>query len=504
MIRLLAILMAAGLIATGIATLIDMPGGLDVSVGTYEFHATTSVAAGLLLFAVVVLLLLIRLLAILIGTPQMVRAWIRTRRARRGFQALSRGIVAAAAGDREDAVRFARRAETLLGDAPLSLLLSAEAAELDSSDTKQETAYRSMLRQADTELLGLRGLFLQAMRKGNEEEALQYAARANDVNPRLAWAAQALFELHVSRHEWDQAQTALKKQMRAKLIGADAARRKRAVVLAAAAFDADKRGDDDDSALDRAMEAASLAPSLIPAAVLAARKLTQAGRSWKAQEVVEAAWALSPHPDLVSAYAAIHPTDDAATRARRFGSLVQFNPTHVESRLLAAEQAMALNRWHDARGALEPLTLAQPTARACVMMAEIAQAERSDLAAAQGWLARASRAPKDAQWRCARCSFVVQEWTPICANCGAFDSLSWTAAHREAPEQAPMSWPAAAVPRLEGPALAAIAAPRDYGPAPLPPPPDDPGAASYAHEDDEAFAAEAADSPEGALRRRRP
>ena len=506
MIRLLAILVAAGLIATGIAWLVDVPGGLDLAVGTYEFHTSASVAAGLLFFAIIVLFLLIRFAVILLGTPRMLSAWIRTRRARRGFQALSRGLVAAAAGDKEEAIRFARRGETLLGDVPLSLLLTAEAAVLDANDPKQQSAYRAMLGNPDTELLGLRGLFLRSMRKGDEQEALQLATRAHELRPKTAWAALALFDLHVSRHEWDQAQSALKKQMRLKLISADAARRKRAVALTAAALDAEKSGDDERS-LTLALDAAMLAPALVPAAVLAARKLTQAGRSWKAQEVVEGAWAGSPHPDLASAYAAIHPTDHAATRARRFGGLVQFNPNHVESRLLAAEQAMALNRWHDARSILEPLTQVQPTARACVLMAEIAQAERGDLTAAQGWLARASRAPRDAQWRCARCSFVVQGWTPICANCGAFDSLSWTSAHTEAVAAvpAPLSSLASPLGQVQTPIYAVQAHTPES--ALLSRPPDDPGTEIYAsavEEEPDIYLGAADASPEGPLRRRNP
>jgi len=63
-------------------------------------------------------------------------------------------------------------------------------------------------------------------------------------------------------------------------------------------------------------------------------------------------------------------------------ALVQLNPNHVESRLVAAEQAIAQAQWFDARSALEPLTHGPPTARACVLMAEIAQEERGDMTAA--------------------------------------------------------------------------------------------------------------------------
>jgi len=336
----------------------------------------------------------------------------------------------------------------------------------------------------------------------------QHASRAHELRPRTAWASHALFDLHVSRHEWEDAQSILKKQVRARLVGGDVARRRRAVLLAAAALDAEKSGDSQ-SALNRALEAATLAPALIPAAALAARKLTQEGRTWKAQDVIEAAWAQAPHPDLAAAYGTIHPTDDAEMRARRMQALIQLNPDHIESRLLAAETAIAQRKWFDARAALEPLTLGFPTARASVLMAEIAQSERGDSTAAQGWLARAARSPRDAQWRCARCGFVVQDWTPICSNCDAFDSLSWVAPRigtLEAPAPVQTAAEAGPAPQPASPP-SLLARSREERPALPERPPDDPGIDPHAEPEEEAeYESEGAseESPEEPLRRRSP
>jgi HemY protein len=165
---------------------------------------------------------------------------------------------------------------------------------------------------------------------------------------------------------------------------------------------------------------------------------------------------------------------------------VQLNPNHVESRLVAAEQAIAQTQWFDARSALEPLTRGFPTTRACVLMAEIAQEERGDVTAAQGWLARAARSPRDAQWRCGHCGFVVQDWTSICSNCDAFDSLSWVAPRSETLEALPPGAGAAAAgtgtvldakviePQREISSMRAANA-QGEPPASLQRPPDDPG-----------------------------
>jgi HemY protein len=159
---------------------------------------------------------------------------------------------------------------------------------------------------------------------------------------------------------------------------------------------------------------------------LAARRLSAAGRIWKAQDVIEAAWAQAPHPDLATAYADIRPEENTETRAKRLMGLAQLNRGHFESRLLEAEQAIALKRWGQARAALHPLAQSFTTARVCALMAQIAQEERGDMVAAHGWLARAVRAPRDAQWTCHACGWASSEWRAVCGGCGAFDSLAWT------------------------------------------------------------------------------
>jgi HemY protein len=72
------------------------------------------------------------------------------------------------------------------------------------------------------------------------------------------------------------------------------------------------------------------------------------------------------------------------------------------------------------------LATEDPTTRALAIMAAIARGEGSDDAEVRGWLARAVTAPRGPQWVCDKCHAIAAEWGPTCANCGAFDSLSWT------------------------------------------------------------------------------
>lgn len=495
MTRLLTVLIIAALLAMGMAWLADRNGELFMVVGEYEVRMSVGVAVGVVIAFVVALFFVLRAITALWRAPAWFSDWWRARRARRGYQALSQGLVAAAAGDALAARRYARSSRRLLKGAPLGLLLTAQAAQLDGDEKRQASAYRAMLEHPDTEFLGLRGLFMQAMRREAYDEAHEYAARAHRLKPKAAWAATALFDLSAQRHEWKGAQAILEQQQKARLIDAQVARRRRAVLLAAQSVEAERDGEDAE-ALTYALDALNLSPGLAPAAAIAARHLSATGRTWKAQDAIEAAWTQSPHPDLAAAYAAIRPDEDVEAKAKRMKGLAQLNASHFESRILAAEQAIAQRRWTEAHASLDPISQAFPTARICALMAELAEKERGDRTAGQHWLARAVKAQRDAQWACGHCGWSGGEWTAVCPNCGAFDSLTWSTPaadvlERLAPEYPAEEWfeplveemPASAHEVIveagpAAPALPAMPAPQPvfaHEGVALPRPPDDPG-----------------------------
>lgn len=426
MTRLVTILAAAALVAFGIVWVADRQGALIFLIDGYEVRMTAAVAIGLgVLFAFLVAFIT-RIIAAVTRGPAAVGRWSFARKQRKGDAALSRGLVAAAAGDALEARRQAQKARSLVGASPLTLLLSAQAAQLGGDEEAQGDAYRAMLAHPEAEFVGLRGLFMQARRREDEDEAMALATRAHQLKPRAAWAANALFDLKSARGEWSEAKKVLDASARAKLIDPGVTRRRRAVLLSAEALDAQSRGDNE-HALSLAQKAIALSPGLTPAAIVAARELTAAGKMWRAQDVIEAAWAQAPHPELAAAYAAIKPNESISERAERMKGLAQLNRDHFESRMLLAEQAANQGRWLEARRLLGPLAGGFASTRVCALMAEIEQSEKHDASAAHAWLARAVRAPRDAEWRCANCGWADPAWHAVCANCGAFDTLSWQA-----------------------------------------------------------------------------
>lgn len=424
--RLLLILVVAGALAGTIAWIADRQGELVFTLDAYEIHMSAPAAIGFGVLFTAAVILLARLIAVLITSPNAIGAWFDSRRIRRGNDSLSHGLLAVAAGDVHEARRQAERARGSLGTHPLALLLQSQAAVLDGDGVAQRHAYRAMLRDEQTEFLGLRGLFMLAAREEQPDQAMVFAERAYALRPRVPWAACALFDLTAARGEWDKARDVLDQMAHHQILPPDVVRRRRAVLLTAKAIDADGRGDAH-AALEHATEALALEPGLAPAAVLAARKLAADGKSWRAQGVVEACWATAPHPDLADVYAAIKPDETLEERIKRLVGLAHLNREHFESRVLEAEEAVHERNWSAARRVLAPLADDHASARVCALMAEIEEGENADATAAHVWLSRAARAARDAEWRCTRCASSQNDWTAVCNSCASFDSLVWSA-----------------------------------------------------------------------------
>jgi len=105
--------------------------------------------------------------------------------------------------------------------------------------------------------------------------------------------------------------------------------------------------------------------------------------------------------------------------------LAEFNPGHVESRLLVAAEALSLGEVRRARRALRP-AVDSGSARVLMLMSEVALKGGEGEAEAQAFRTRAVNAPRDAQWRCSECGRERADWSLICDACGAFATTVWS------------------------------------------------------------------------------
>ncbi|MFQ5774295.1 MAG: heme biosynthesis protein HemY [Kiloniellaceae bacterium] len=465
MIRVLVFCLKVAVLVALAYWLAERPGA--VSIEWLGYRIETSV--GILLLAVALVAaaaaLVYRFWRVLYRAPRDLGRSLQASRRRRGYKALTQGMVAVAAGEAAEAARWAKRADALLDEPPLTMLLSAQAAQLNGDGAAAKRYFTAMLDNRETRFLGLRGLLTQALRDGDEQAALDYVRQAYALRPSTPWVLTSLFDLSERCGDLDTAERALKDATRARALPAPEAERKRAVLLLERALSA-RRAGDTGTALRLAREAHKRAPGLAPAAVLVGELLVAAGQRQRAAKVLERAWAAAPHPELVRVYLSARPSQDGLERLKRLARLTAGRPDHPESHLALARAALAAKLWGEARrhlsAAAGPDGLdGAPGEAVCRLMAELEEAEHGDAAAGRAWLTRASEAPQDPAWVCRSCGALCEAWSARCGACGTFDGLAWQRPPRVAPtlieaEPERRAGPAA-LPEATTPALPAAA-----------------------------------------------
>lgn len=420
MARIIAFLIVIAVVALGVAWVADQTGSVSLSWNVWRIETSLPVFVFALAALLVVVMVAWSALRGVWRTPERLRRMRRERRHRRGRDAVTRGLIAVGTGDQFAARRHAGVARRLAQQDPLSLLLHAQTAQLDGDREGAQRAFRAMAEREDTRLLGLRGLFIEAQRNDDPYTAVAMAEEALKIAPGSAWASHAALGFRCAKGDWDGALKILENNLAAGLIDPAPYKRQRGVLLTARALELEHKNRD--ASRVSAMEAVKLAPTLVPAAVLAAKFLSEDNQTRRAMRVIEAAWVVHPHPDLADAYAHVRLGDSALERLARVEALAQKMPGHPEGALAVARAAMDAGEFARARTALAPL-LDAPTQRVAMLMAELERAEHGDDGRARHWMLRAVRAAHDPAWTAD--GYVSDRWRPVSPVTGRLDAFQW-------------------------------------------------------------------------------
>ncbi|MDD1528551.1 hypothetical protein C7U92_10340 [Bradyrhizobium sp. WBOS7] len=424
MLRIVLFLVLIALAAAGAAWVADQPGDLVLTAGSFRISTTLPRFVFLLgLFAAAVVLVW-SILTMVWRTPKRLRRRRHDKRHAKGRQAITQGLLAIGHGDTALARRHAEAARRHAPNDPLALLLHAQSAQLEGNREEAQRVFRVMAEREDTRLLGLRGLFIEAQRADDAVGAVMIAEEAIKLSPSSTWASHAVLGFRCARGDWSGALAILDSNLRAGQIDKQTYRRQRGVLLTARALELETM--DRDVARESAMEAVKLAPTLVPAAVLAAKFESEAHQVRRAMKLVEAAWLANPHPDLADAYAHVKLGDTAWHRLQRIETLAAKTPAdkpgHVEGQLAIARAAIDASEFARAREVLAPY-LNDPTQRVALLMAEIERAEHGDSGRARAWTLRAVRARLDPAWTAD--GYVSDTWRPVSPVTGRLDAFQW-------------------------------------------------------------------------------
>jgi len=484
MFRIVVFLLVLAAAALGAAWIANQGGGVTLSWGEWQAETSLAVFISAVIATVAIILLLWSAFRAIWKTPSRLRRRRHERREAKGRRAIAQGLIAIGTGDSFAARQHAGVAKKLAAHDPLSLVLHAQTAQLEGDHAAAQRAFHQMAEREETRLLGLRGLFIEAQRNDDPYTAVAMAEEVLKSAPASPWASQAVLGFRCSKADWDGALSILENNYAAGLVEPETYRRQRGVLLTAQAQELEQS--DRDLSRKSVMEAVKLAPTLVPAAALAAKFYSEDNQVRRAMRVIDAAWVANPHPDLADAYAHVRLGDSARERLARVETLAQKTPDHVEGKLAVARAAIDAHEFPEARKVLKPLT-ETPTQRVALLMAELERAENGDEGRMRHWMLRAIRAAHDPAWTAD--GYVSDRWRPVSPVTGRIDAFRWVTpvaalpsdrvvidAATEALLAAPPMRPVVAIEPVDGPVVsvshkedAALAdAPPENAPVPAP------------------------------------
>jgi HemY protein len=395
-----------------------LPGRISIDAGPYTVETSNSLAFVMLLLLFLALYIVVRLCMLVVYLPRAGSLWRGGRRRRAGDLAVTRALVALAAGEKADARREANRARALLGDTPQTLLLTAEAGRLAGRDDEAVAAFHALATRKESAFLGLRGLLANAIAQQKWPEAAALARQAEAAHPGAAWLRQERAQLAIRSGDWAEALALAGPPNAANGVSPVAA-------LATGAALAESNPDRADKLTRQALKAD---PSFTPAVLARADLLRTRGREKNAQAVLAEGWKRSPHPDIAAM--ALAPVTDKLARAKAAQQLTAGLPDHPESRLLLARTALDAGVTGEARRHLEAVqNSGLNQRRAWLLQAELEEEERGDTEAGRlaqrDALRKASGAEPDPEWRCSVCHTPQAAWRAACPVCLTPGSLVW-------------------------------------------------------------------------------
>jgi len=155
--------------------------------------AVVLVAAIWIMFKIIGII--VAFLKFLNGDETAVSRYFDRNREKRGYEALSDGMLALASGEGQLAMTKAAKAERYLTKPELTNLISAQAAEMAGDKKKAEEVYKRLLQDDKTRFVGVRGIMKQKLEAGDTETAMLLAEKAFAIKPKHVETQDTLLRL---------------------------------------------------------------------------------------------------------------------------------------------------------------------------------------------------------------------------------------------------------------------------------------------------------------------
>lgn len=429
MIKTLFYIIQLGLLIAAAVWLADNPGTVTLDWNEYKISIHSGLVAFVLIATLIAVMIFYRVWRGIIKSPQKWQRYRREKALLHGYDHVTQGLVALAAGDTKNAKYYAKRARQHLPENAegLTLLLEAQTAKLAGDKQAVEEKYMQLAARKDTALLGVRGLMSTSIEHGDEKSALQLARKALETAPKQTGLLLECYNLETKTGSWDDALKTLKKVEKAGVISKIAAQSDKAAIHTALS-DIIAAEEDDTKAIKYLKKALKADPQFLPAIIRLARFYSDNNKRSQVIKLIEKSWPQTPHPELAKLWSLQAPPNkpkDMSIRLRWSKKLAQLNELSVEAYLTIAQTALTEGLWGEARKALEIAEDLRPTTKLYQLWAQLEEKETSDQLKIREWLEKANAAIGEKMWFCTETGRTYSDWTPRANPHKSFNTIVW-------------------------------------------------------------------------------
>tara|TARA_B100000212_G_scaffold259331_1_gene199298 strand:+ start:1007 stop:2374 length:1368 start_codon:yes stop_codon:yes gene_type:complete len=404
--------------------LTDNPGSVTIYWLGYKIQTYFGVLLFALLGLLMSILLFARIVRVICKSPREFFNARRRRREAEGYKALTFGMAAVAAGDKDEATKFSKQADKLLGNPRITRLLSAQTAALNGDGEAASKFFNTLSNDKETRFVGLVGLIRQAQHSGNTTVVHKLTKEAYELRPGSAFIVETLFDLQIANGSWEEANKTLADSVRRKVKPESLVKKSRAVVLSALAQSKKLEGNEKEAIL-ASESALNYDKEFVPAALIRTGLISDVKSQRKAVSLIESFCKRKPHPKILEAYVKLWQNEEDLQKYQRLQNLLDHKVVDDEVMLFMAQSALNAHLWREARSKIELIKEKKVTVSYCLLMSELEKLEMHDDNLSKSWLEKASRALPDKTWACNSCGAVALEWSATCGNCHAFDTIIW-------------------------------------------------------------------------------
>lgn len=431
MLKALWFFIQIGVIAGGAIWLVNRQGRVSIDILDYTIGMQTGHFLLAIFVVFFIFISLYRLVRGVLSLPGAVSHLREKDKRVRGMKALTKGLVAVAAGDAKKATQFSKQTQQYLPKQKgLATLLAAQAARMRGEEGKAKTKFEELLNDKDTAFLGIRGLLKHAVEQNDYETALDYAQQANKLHPKQAWIQEGLYDLQVRNKQWQEALNTLKQLVKQKKVSAEQAVSDQ-VALYHALYDDHKRIDSV-AAQKYLNHAYKLDASFTPSVDYLIKAALEKNQKSKALKLLKKAWKEKAHPDLLIYWEKLTPVSkkkQAEKTMKWYEDLVALNPQSAEGQMAAAKAAMELQMWGEAKAYLKMAERLMPTASLYKLLAMVEKNSSDNEEGVHHCLEKAGAALPDKVWVCSDTGMIYESWEPVAEPHGSFNSIVWDYPH---------------------------------------------------------------------------